>query len=277
MVDSASDINEFQAQELGVILEPITVIFGSEEYQDGVTLLPDEFYDKLFAQKDLPKTSQIPPYVFEERFEKETANGDTLIVITLSSRLSGTYNNAKTASERFGDKVFVVDSLTACAGERLLVLYALNLIKEGKSAREIVELLEKNKTRISVVAVIDTLEYLKKGGRISSAVAMIGTMLSIKPVLHVDFKGKLINVSKARGRKASLDTLFENMKKTIIAPETQTAFICHGDCIADAEYLANRMKTELGIPEVIIGYTGPVIAAHSGPGTLAIFYIGTER
>ena len=124
---------------------------------------------------------------------------------------------------------------------------------------------------------VDDLFFLKRGGRVNAATAVMGTMLSIKPVLHVDFKGKLVNVSKARGRKASLDTLVENTKKTIIEPEKQTMFICHGDCIEDAEYVAARLKNELGVPEVIIGYTGPVIAAHSGPGTLAVFYLGTER
>ena len=160
MIDSASDINKYEAESLGVILMPITITFGTKEYKDGVDIMPDEFYDKLFSSDVLPKTSQISPYVFEEEFEKYTANGDELIVITLSSRLSGTYNNAVNASEKFGGKVVVVDSLNACVGERLLCLYALSLIKNGEDMQSIVAKLESEKLKINVIAVLDTLEYL---------------------------------------------------------------------------------------------------------------------
>jgi len=149
--------------------------------------------------------------------------------------------------------------------------------KEGKTIDEVRDWAEANKLHLCHWFTVDDLFFLKRGGRVSAATAVMGTMLSIKPIMHVDNKGKLINVQKARGRKGSIDELFNKVKTMSIAPETQTMFICHGDCLADAEALAERMKKELGVPEVIIDYTGPVIGAHSGPGTLAVFFMGTER
>jgi DegV family protein with EDD domain len=170
-----------------------------------------------------------------------------------------------------------VDTLCASLGQGLLVYLCAKMRLNGADIEEVRSYAEDNKLHLCHWFTVDDLFFLKRGGRVSAATAVMGTMLSIKPVMHVDNKGKLINVSKARGRKASMDELFNRMKETAIHPETQTCFICHGDCEEDAKALAERMKKELGVPEVIIGYTGPVIAAHSGPGTLAIFYLGTAR
>ena len=150
--------------------------------------------------------------------------------------------------------------------------------KAGASIEEVRDFVENTKLNLCHWFTVDDLFFLKRGGRVSAATAVVGSLLNIKPVLHVDNAGKLINVSKARGRKASIDTMFENMKKSMFPVEqNQTVFISHGDCIADAEYLAGRIKTEMGIEDVRINYVGSVIGSHSGPGTLALFFLGNER
>lgn len=208
VVDSASDISESEAKELGITMIPMVITFGEEEFFDGVDLLPAEFYERLKASKDVPKTAQVTPYRFEELFSEETKNGDEVVAIVLSSRLSGTYEGAKAVAEKFNGKVHVVDSLNATSGERVLVLYALELAKQGLSAKEIYEKLEAKKKDIEVVAFIDTLEYLKKGGRVSSAVAFIGGMLNIKPLIRV-IDGEVKMAGKARGQKKAIDALKE--------------------------------------------------------------------
>ena len=202
LTDSASDINQLEAEKMGIHLMPIPITFGETEYLDGVNLMPTEFYDKLENSEDLPVTSQITPYKYEEAFEELTKNGDQLIVITLSSKISGTYRNAVATAENFKGKVFVIDSLNACVGQRLVTQYALRLAQEGLSAEEIVEKVENAKTRVRLVAMIDTLKYLKKGGRISAAAAAIGGLVNLKPMIsvidgEVKVVGKTIGVKKA--------------------------------------------------------------------------------
>ena len=200
LIDSASDITKEQAKELGVEVIPLIVGFGDEEYFDGVDLLPTEFYEKLATNKNHPKTSQITPYRFEEKFKEMTENGDQVICICLSSKLSGTYAAAKLSSEKFSGKVFVIDSLSATVGERLLCLYALKMIDKGVPIGEIVEELDRAKNRIIVMGVLETLEYLKKGGRISATVAFLGGALKIKPVVAL-IDGEVKMIGKAIGKK----------------------------------------------------------------------------
>ena len=183
MVDSAADIGQQEAKKMGIVMIPMLITIGEEEYYDGVNLSPQEFYEKLIESDVLPKTSLINTFRFEEEFAKQTANGEDLIVITISSELSGTYESACRAAEKFNGKVHVVDSLNACIGERLLCEYALRLIEQGKSVEEVLAELEENKSKIHVMALLGTLEYLKKGGRISSAVAFAGELIALKPVV----------------------------------------------------------------------------------------------
>ena len=278
MIDSASDINKYEAESLGVILQPITITFGTKEYKDGVDIMPDEFYDKLFSSDVLPKTSQIPPYVFEEEFEKYTANGDELIVITLSSRLSGTYNNAVNASEKFGGKVVVVDSLNACVGERLLCLYALSLIKNGEDMQSIVAKLESEKLKINVIAVLDTLEYLKKGGRVSSAAATIGSMLSIKPVIAV-VDGEIKVVGKAMGTKKGNSILTKYVTEKGLDFTMPYATVWSGKestkldaYIKDYEFLWQEHSDS--IPKYILGAT---IGTHIGGGVVGVAFFEKDK
>jgi DegV family protein with EDD domain len=162
-------------------------------------------------------------------------------------------------------------------GEGLLVWHAVQQQKQGKSLEEVRDYVEANKLHLCHWFTVDDLFHLKRGGRVSAATAIAGTLLNIKPVLHVDNEGHLISMSKSRGRKASLDALVDRMAKTAIDPASQTMFISHSDCLADAEYVAKQCKEKLGVPEVIINYIGPVIGAHTGVGTVALFFLGTER
>ena len=281
LTDSSCDLPANLAAELDVSVLSLEVLL-----EDGSTLLNEQidikdFYAQLRDKKKIT-TSAVSIERFTRFFESFLQEGKDVLYLGFSSGLSGTYNASFVAmqelSERYPDrKIYSVNTLCASLGQGLLVYLCAKMRQNGADIDEVRDYAENNKPNLCHWFTVDDLFFLKRGGRINAATAVMGTMLSIKPVLHVDNKGKLINVTKSRGRKASLDELVSRMKASVIQPETQTCFICHGDCIDDANYVAERMKTELGVPEVIIGYTGPVIAAHSGPGTLAVFYLGSER
>ena len=213
--------------------------------------------------------------------EAELAAGQDVLVITFSSGLSTTYQSAVIAAGELAEKypqrkLRVVDSLCASLGQGLLVWYACRKRDEGAAVAELADWLESEKGRICQWFTVDDLMYLKRGGRVSAATALVGTMLQIKPVLHVDDEGRLISMSKVRGRKASVEAMAKKFDELGISGENDTVFICHGDCREDAEYLAGLLK-QRGVREVFIGYTGAVIGSHSGPGTLAIFFRGQRR
>lgn len=213
IIDSASDILPGEAEKLGVVHLPLKVIFGEEEFEDSIDLTHEEFYEKLIECDIFPKTSQIPPADFEDAYEKIVSQGDEVVVITLTGKLSGTYQSAMIAQEDYEGKVFVVDSETVAMGERILLYRGLELAKEGLSASEIAEKLNEEKKKIRLMALLDTLEYLKKGGRISSAVAFAGGLLSIKPVVAV-VDGLVELVGKARGSKQGNNLLREMIAKS---------------------------------------------------------------
>lgn len=275
IVDSASDIGMQEAKEMGIEMLPMAIMFGDEEYYDGVDMLPTQFYQKLETSDVLPKTSQINAYRFEEAFEKCTANGDEVIVITLSSKLSGMYASAVSAAEKFNGKVYVVDSLNAAIGERLLCNYALQLMEKGTlSAEEIVEELNAKKMKIKVIALLSGLEYLKKGGRISSAVAFAGELLSLKPVIAI-VEGEVKLAGKAMGERKG--TILLN---TLIGKTTGIDFAMpYGVVYSGVEktslknYLKNSKALWEGalgeIPEYAIGAT---IGTHIGPGTVGVSF-----
>ena len=204
-------------------------------------------------------------------------------VLGFSSALSSTFSSSAVAMKELQEKYperkfYTVDTLAASMGQGLLCYYAAKKQEAGETIEEVRDFVENNKLNLCHWFTVDDLFFLKRGGRVSAATAVVGSLLNIKPVLHVDNAGKLTNVSKARGRKAAIDTMFENMKKSMFPIEqNEPVFISHGDCIADAEYLANRIKNEMGIKTVDINYVGPVIGSHSGPGTLALFFLGNER
>ncbi len=275
LVDSTSDISKEEAEKLNISMIPLIITFGQEDFYDGVDILPNQFFEKLIESTILPKTSQINPFRFEEEFEKLTKNGDELIVITISSKLSGTYESAIRAKEKFKDNVFVIDSLNACIGERLLCQLALILINENKkSAKEIVDELNIMKTKIRVLALLDTLEYLRKGGRISSLVAFAGEMLSIKPVVAI-IEGKVKLVGKARGSKNG-----KNLLNKLVNESGGIDFsLPYGTVYSglDNSLLKKYVKDSSSlyqehtndIPSYQIGST---IGTHVGPGAIGVAF-----
>ncbi len=274
IVDSASDILPAEAKELGIIHLPLTVMFGDTIYRDAVDLTHQEFYEKLIESDILPTTSQINPGLFGDAMKEVVDAGDTAIVITVSSKLSGTYQSAMIAAEDFEGKVFVVDSENVCVAERLLVYRALELRYLGLSAEEIVAQLNVEKKKIRLLALLDTLEYLKKGGRISSAVAFAGTLLSIKPVVSL-VEGEIVMLGKARGSKQGNNLLRElTMRGNGIDFSKPYALAYSGlsdsllkKYIADSSELYSTHTDELPITTV-----GCVIGTHAGPGAIAVAF-----
>lgn len=281
ITDSASDLSPERAKEYGVSLIPLTVTVEGSEPVPDTEADKKELYAELRAKKSAT-TSAINYEAALEAIGAEVGAGNDVLYIGFSSGLSSTASTGilvcKELSEQYPDrKVYGVDSLCASLGEGLLVYLAAKKRDSGASIEEVRDYVEDTKLHLCHWFTVDDLFFLKRGGRVSAATAVVGSMLSIKPVMHVDNEGHLINVGKARGRKASLEALVNKMAETAIDPASQTVFICHGDCIEDAEYTANLIRERLGVKDIMIDYTGAVIGSHSGPGTLAIFFLGTHR
>ena len=274
VIDSSSDISQKEAEKLGITMIPMVIGFGEETYYDGQTLLPNEFYEKLVNDPNHPKTSQITAFRFEEVFEELTANGDEVIAIVLSSGLSATYKSAVLAATNFKGKVHVVDSMNATAGERLLLEYALMLIDKGMSATQIVAELDRVKSKIRVFGLLDTLEYLKKGGRISAATAIIGGALSIKPIISV-IDGKVEVIGKAVGAKRGELMLASMVDKTSgIDFDMPYCLVYTGNDDFAAKKFAKNFKSiwyghEEDVRALVIGST---IGVHVGPGVIGVVY-----
>ncbi len=279
VVDSASDYVEEEARGLGIELVPMEVRFEEECFLDGFNLSHKEFFEKLIESSDLPKTSQINEYVFEECFDRLTRGGDEVIAITLSSKLSGTYSSAEKAAKKFGGKVRVVDSLSASIGERILCQYAYRMIGEGKGVDEICQKLEESKLNIKVLALLDTLKYLKKGGRISSVVALTGEVFSIKPVISI-VNGEVKMAGKAVGSKKG-NNLLNQLVESCNGIDFSLPFAVGFSGLSDhllVKYLEDsgqlwKDKVE-NIPSYMIGST---IGTHVGPGAIAVAFFAQEK
>ena len=281
ITDSSCDLSADFAEQLGVKVIKLEFIVEGEEARENGSIDEKQFYEILRSGK-MVTTSAIAMDRFISEVEPALVEGKDVLYLGFSSGLSSTYSagfiGAQELAEKYPErKIYTVDTLAASMGQGLLVWYAVNMKNEGKSIEEVRDFVENNKMKLAHWFTVNDLFFLKRGGRISAATALVGTMLNIKPVLHVDDEGKLVSVSKARGRKNAIDALFAKAKESAIDAAGQTMFISHGDCIEDAEYLAEKLKSELSVKDVIISYVGPVIGAHSGPGTLALFYIGTNR
>ena len=247
----------------------------------GISIEPKNFYD-LIRQGEMPTTSQVNVSTFEENFRKYIKEGYSIIYIGFSSALSGCVNSARIAKENIEEEVndadiTVIDTKSASLGLGLIVYNAVNMLKSGKEKSEIVNWIEDNKLKVNHWFTVNDLYHLKRGGRLSGTVAAVGTILSIKPVMHIDDEGRLIPASKVKGRKKSIKVLKEILVDKIACPEEQTIFISHGDCIEDAEYLKELILNEVKVKEVIINNVGPVIGSHTGPGILALFFMGSNR
>ena len=268
IVDSTADLDpELQGQ---VQIVPLTVNFGTEEYIDGITITHEEFYNKLIESDVLPTTSQATPAAFEEVFEEVAAAGDSAVVITLASQLSGTCQSARIAAEEY-DNIYVVDSGSVTLGAGILAEYALRCACSGKTAGEIAALLEKKKEDICLIAMLDTLEYLKKGGRISAAVAFAGGLLNIKPVVNV--KDGVINMlGKARGSKQGNNLLVQEIGKTGGIDFDMPILLGYSG-LSDAllkKYIADSAPLwENGVDSLRYTSIGSVVGTHAGPGAIA--------
>ena len=283
ITDSSCDLSASLAEELGLKVVPLSVFSGSQQYYnylDGSDIGFEEFYERL-AGGEMMTTSAINIDQMYVAMSEELKEGRDVLYIGFSSGLSGTYNAGAQAARILADeyperKIFTVDSLCASLGQGLLVYLCAMQKKDGKTVDEVKEYAENTKMSVCHWFTVDDLNHLKRGGRVSGVTAAVGSMLNIKPVMHVDDNGKLINVTKARGRNASITALFEKMCETGIDLASQKIFISHGNCLADAEKLARMINDKFGC-EVIINFVGPVIGAHSGQGTLALFFLGKER
>lgn len=278
VIDSACDMPKSTADSLGLHYLPLRTIFEDLEYLDGVTLTGEEFYEKLIETDATPKTSQIPPADFEAAFEKIVEAGDTALCITVSSQVSGTYQSAMIAAERFGDKVIVVDSLNVTIGEQLLALRAVRLRDEGWNAWEIAEILNHEKKRIRLIALLDTLEYLKKGGRISSTAALAGAILNIKPVIAV-VDGKLEMMGKARGSRNGNNKLMELVRSSK-GIDFDRPFMLAYSGLSDhllRKYITDSHDLYEGKTEHLpVCRIGSTIGAHAGPGAIGVAFFENE-
>ena len=284
ITDSCANLTDELIESLDLDIIPLSYFIGGKEYigyQKGVPTDYKTFYD-LARKREKITTSQITYEAFEKAFTEVLETGNDFLYIGFSSGLSGSYQAAvrvandlqKKYPER---KMVVVDSLCASMGQGLLVYHAVQRKNEGKSLEEVAKWVEDNKLRLVHWFTVDDLFFLNRGGRVSATSAVAGTILGIKPVLHVDDEGHLILMEKVRGRKASLNALINHMIETIQDAAQQVIFISHGDCIEDAKYIAEKIKQSIKVKDIIINYIDPVIGAHSGPGTAALFFLGSKR
>lgn len=279
--DSACDVDLSVLKEWNVKHISLSLTFEDE----GKVLLNDEvdpveFYDRM-RKGGVAKTAAVNTESFKRAFEEELKAGNDILYIGFSTGLSTTCNSASIAAKQLCEvyperKIICVDTLAASSGEGLLVYLAVMQRNEGKSISEVAEYIESNKLKLCHWFTVDDLVYLKRGGRVSPAVAFVGGVLGIKPVMHVDNDGHLINVFKARGRKASLKALCDKFGELVIDKDGPI-FICHGDCPEDVETVKSILKEDYDAEVDKVFYTGPVIGAHSGPGTMALFFLGKNR
>lgn len=283
ITDSCSDLPLSFIEENNISALSFTCEYKGEERMDdfGKTFQYKEFYTAV-RNGEMPKTSQVNANRYFNEFEKHVKQGKSVIYICFSSALSGSFNSANIAKDMILEEyenadITIIDSKCASMGEGLLFYYAYNMLKDGVSKEEIINWVENNKLKINHWFTVDDLNHLKRGGRVSSAAAVIGTILDIKPVLIVNDEGKLIPVGKVKGRKKSLRTLADKLEENIASYEPQVVFISHGDCLEDAVYVENLVRKNNKVKDVVINNVGPVVGTHSGPGTVALFFMGQKR
>ncbi len=283
LIDSCTDLPRSYVEKNEIPFVSLVCNFKGQEWKDdfGKTLSYKEFYTSV-RNGEMPSTSQVNVYDYTEIFKKYVAEGKSVIYLGFSSVLSGSLNSAYLAKDMVCEEnenadITVIDSKSASLGEGLLAYYANEMLKSGASKDEVVSWLETNKLRMNHWFTVDDLGHLKRGGRLSGAAAFVGTLLDIKPILQIDDEGRLVPVSKIKGRKKSIKTLFEMLQENIVSPEEQVIAISHGDSIEDAEYLKEMIQKEYKVKDVLINEIGPVIGSHAGPGTIALFFMGNKR
>lgn len=276
MADSASDLTKDYFTEYDMEMVSLTVHLDDTDYKDGIDITPKNVFDAMRKGKS-PKTSQVSPQTFKSIFTKYAESNQTLIYLAFSSELSGTYQTAKMMEQEVKEEfpeadIHVIDTKCASIGYGLVVLNAAKMAKDGKSKEEIIDDARKRALNMEHIFTVDDLEYLKRGGRVSKTAAFVGSLLNIKPILHVE-QGKLIPLEKMRGTKKLLGRMIELMEERGGDFENQVIGISHGDDIERAEKLAEMIKEKFGVKEFVIEFVGSAIGAHSGPGTLALFFL----
>lgn len=285
LTDSASDLRAETAAELGLEVLPLSLHIGGAVYRnylDGRELDTPTFYHQLREGGILPTTSAINTAEWSGAMEARLKQGQDVLVLAFSSGLSATCQSAQIAADELSvqypdRKIRVIDTLCASLGQGLLVYLTAKRRQAGASFDEAVQFALDTRPHLCHWFTVDDLNHLRRGGRISGATALLGTLLGIKPILHVDNEGHLIPIGKVRGRRAAIAALVEHLAETGMEIGQQEIFISHGDCLADAEELARQIQARFQVPDIYINFVGPVIGAHSGPGTLALFFLGTHR
>ena len=281
VTDSCCDLLPETYGQLDLTLVPLSMEFRGRIVDDRSDDSLKEIYAGLRAG-EAAKTSAVNPDRWAGAMEPHLAAGSDVLVLAFSSGLSTTYQSAVIAADELKAKypertIYVVDTRSASLGQGLLVWYACKKRDGGMSLDELHAWVEENKLHLCHWFTVDDLMYLKRGGRISAATAVIGTMLKVKPVLHMDDEGHLINMFKVRGRKAALEAIADKLGELGKGYDNSTVFICHGDCLEDARYVERLVKEKYGVKDVYINYTGAVIGSHSGPGTVSLFFLGEHR
>lgn len=284
VTDSSADLADSMVKELGIEVLPLSFTIEDKTYRnypDNREMSPEAFYDLIRAGK-MGTTSAVNVAQYTELLEPALESGKDVLVLSFSSGLSATYQSAKIAVDELTEKypqrkVYAVDTLCASMGQGLLVYLAAQKRAAGEGIEAVRDWAEDAKLRISHWVAVDDLAHLKRGGRISATTAFVGGMLSIKPIIHVDYEGKLVNVGKTRGRAASLTYLADKAAELMADPEEQTVFISHSDCLEDARKVGDAIRARLGVKDVVYNFIGPVIGSHTGTGTVALFFMGKER
>lgn len=279
--DSTADLPASYVKEHGIAIQFLSYAFGDTVYGLDNQMDPHAFYDRM-RSGEMPTTNACIPDEVQNSFETYLKEGYDILHISFSSGLSASHNNARIAANELAEqyperKIVMVDSLCASLGQGLLVHYAVTMKEQGKSLEEVAAWLEENKLHLCHQFTVDDLFHLHRGGRVSKATAILGTMINIKPVLHVDDEGHLTSVCNVRGRKKALLKLVDNMSEQMEGFQNDIIFISHGDCLEDAEFVAAQVKERFGIQNILIDYVSPTIGAHSGPGTVALFHLGKNR
>ena len=279
--DRTVDLPKEYLQSKQVPIISLSYIMDGVTYEEMDGLSHKEFFEKLRAGS-LPTTSQINPEQAREALEPFAKEGKDILYIGFSSGLSGSYNSVRMAAEDLKEEypdinIITIDSLCACMGEGLLLYKALELKEHGMSMEEIAKWVEANKLHICHNVTVDDLNHLHRGGRISKTTAVVGSMIKIKPIIHMSDEGKLVVIGKERGRKKSLVSIVDRMEKQMQGYDNDIVMITHGDCIEDAEFVKKQVEERFGIHNVMINGIGSVIGSHTGAGVVAVFFMGDKR
>ncbi len=284
LTDSCSDLGKDVREKLGIDYVQMNIVYDGKELPaslDWDIYTPAELYNIMRGGTRVT-TNQVPVQNFNTAFTKYMEEGKDVIYIGCSSALSGSVNTGKVVADELAEKypdnkIYVIDSLNSCLGEGLMAMDAAKMREEGKTAEEVAQYIETNKLKYLQFAAVDDLTYLKRAGRVKASAAFFGNLFGVKPILISNRQGENLAVKKVKGRKNSIDEIFNMAKPSIVAHENQTVAVVHADCEKDAEYLKNRIESELGVKEVYVNYIGPIIGASVGPGTIAIYCRGNEK